>query len=122
MLPGSSRHLKATTPRRRGEGEGAMLDSKRYLYNASECLSAAQVAHDPYSRELNLALAVTWISLARQADAAAAVVAGWNAVDLDKPDRTASLVRQCPPRRRALANRDHGLVLVVSEREQSARG
>jgi hypothetical protein len=98
-----------------------MLDSKRYLDNALECLSAAQLAHDPHSRELNLTLAVTWISLARQEDATAALVAGWNAVDLDKVDRTVSLVRQCPPPRRGFANRDQRFLLVVSEQGQDAR-
>jgi hypothetical protein len=114
--------FKATPPRKRGNGEGAMLDSKRYPDNALECLSAAQVAHDPHHRELNLSLAVTWTSLARREDATAALVAGWNAVDLDRADRTVQLVRQCPPPRRDRANRDHGLVLVVSEQGQDARG
>jgi hypothetical protein len=100
-----------------------MLDSKRYLYNALEleCLSAAQVTRDPHYRQLNLSLAVSWISLARQEEATAGQLASWNAVDLDKSDQTVSLVRQCPPRRQGLANRDHGLVLVVSERGQDAR-
>jgi hypothetical protein len=99
-----------------------MRDSKRYLYNAMECLSAAQVAHDPYYRELNLSLAVTWISLARQEVATAALVAGWNAGDLDKADRTVSLLRHRPQHRRALAKRDHRFLSVVSEQGQDARG
>jgi hypothetical protein len=98
-----------------------MLDSKRYLFNALECLSAAQAARDPYYRGLNLSLAVTWISFAREEEATAALLAGWGAVNCDKADQPVSLVCQRPPRRRALANRNHGLVLVVPERGQDAR-
>jgi hypothetical protein len=117
--PGSSRNRKAIPPRKRDEGEGAMLRSKCCIFNALECLSAAQVADDPYYRGLNLSLAVIWISLARQEEATADLVAGWKAVDLGKADRTVSLVSQCPPRARSRVNRDHGLVLVVSERGRS---
>jgi hypothetical protein len=94
-----------------------MLSAKRCIFNALECLSAAQVADDPYYRGVNLSLTMIWISLARQEEATADLVAGWKALDLAKADRTVSLVSQCPPPRgRSRVNRDHGLVLVVSER------
>jgi hypothetical protein len=78
---GSSRHVKAIAPRKRGEGEGVMLSSKRCIFNALECLSAAQVADDPYYRGVNLSLTMIWISLARQEEATADLVAGWKALD-----------------------------------------
>jgi hypothetical protein len=55
--------FKATPARKGGNGEGAMLDSKRYLYNALECLSVAQVAHAP--ADLFHALVLTAIKLSR---------------------------------------------------------
>jgi hypothetical protein len=43
-----------------------MHDSRRYRYNAAECLLAAQEACEPYYRKLLFSIATSWLALARQ--------------------------------------------------------
>jgi hypothetical protein len=45
-----------------------MSDVERYRRNAAECLSAADRCEQPY-RHLTLAIAETWLSLARHEEA-----------------------------------------------------
>jgi hypothetical protein len=47
-----------------------MRDSLRYRYKAADCLRAAQQAHDPSHRAIHLSMALSWLSLARQDEAA----------------------------------------------------
>ena len=65
-----------------------MRDSRRYRYNAAECLLAAQEACQPYYRKLRLSMAVSWLSLARQDEEMDNLVASW---DTDEPVKTEGL-------------------------------
>ena len=47
-----------------------MYGSKRYRYNAAEYLRAAQVARDQFHRKVHLSMALSWLSLAREDEAA----------------------------------------------------
>ena len=49
--------------------EGAIYDSRRYRAIAAEYLLAAQEACQPYYCKLNLSMAASWLSLARQDEA-----------------------------------------------------
>jgi hypothetical protein len=42
-----------------------MHDSRRYRYNAAECVLAAQEGCEPLRRKLHLSMAASWLSLAR---------------------------------------------------------
>jgi hypothetical protein len=64
-----------------------MIESKRYRNNAAECLSAAQEGRDSYYCQLNLSLAASWISLARQDEATAVLLASWSVDDAAKGTR-----------------------------------
>jgi hypothetical protein len=61
-------------PRAQGECWGAgqrrvaVNDAQRYRMNAAECLSAAERCEQPY-RRLTLAIAETWLLMARQQEA-----------------------------------------------------
>jgi hypothetical protein len=55
-----------------------MHDSRRYRYNAAECLLAAQEAREPYGRKLRLSMAVSWLLLARQDEAMGNLLARWD--------------------------------------------
>jgi hypothetical protein len=68
--------------------EGAMHDSRRYRYNAAECLLAAQAACQPHYRKLRLSMAASWLSLARQDEAMDNLLASW---DTDEPVKTEGL-------------------------------
>ena len=46
-----------------------MHESRRYRYNAAECLRAARQARDPIHRKVHLSMALSWLSLARQDEA-----------------------------------------------------
>jgi hypothetical protein len=67
--------------------EGAMHDSRRYRYNAAECLLAAQEACQPYYRKLRLSIATSWLSLARQDEAMDNLLASWDTAEPVKTDR-----------------------------------
>ncbi len=54
-----------------------MNDAQRYRMNAAECLSAAQRC-DPTYRGLTLAIAASWLSLARQQRAMDELLAIWS--------------------------------------------
>lgn len=54
-----------------------MHDSKRYRDQAADCLLAAEKGHEPYYRKLNLSLANTWLTLARQDEAMDNLLASW---------------------------------------------
>jgi hypothetical protein len=58
-----------------------MLNSERYRQNAAECLSAAMDAQQPDYRDLHLGLARSWISLAREDEAVATLLAIWRVAD-----------------------------------------
>jgi hypothetical protein len=59
-----------------------MDDAQRYRLNAAECLSAAE-RYDPPDRDLTLAIAVSWLSLARQQIAMDELVAIWSQASTD---------------------------------------
>jgi hypothetical protein len=54
-----------------------MNDAQRYRIIAGECLSAAERRESPY-RGLTLAIAASWLSLARQQEAADELLANWS--------------------------------------------
>jgi hypothetical protein len=60
----------------RGQRRVAMKDVQRYRLNAAECLSAAERCELPY-RGLTLAIAASWLSLARQQEAMVELLAIW---------------------------------------------
>jgi hypothetical protein len=60
----------------RGQRRVAMKDVQRYRMNAAECLSAAERCELPY-RGLTLAIAGSWLSLARQQEAMVELLAIW---------------------------------------------
>jgi hypothetical protein len=69
ILPGLNYHLKVALPRSTsGRRETAMYDL-RSRDNAADCLLAAQEACEPYYRQLQLSMAASWLSLARQNEA-----------------------------------------------------
>jgi hypothetical protein len=47
-----------------------MHEAQRYRYNAAECLRASQQARDDFHRKVRLSMAVSWLSLAREDEAA----------------------------------------------------
>jgi hypothetical protein len=55
-----------------------MFRSQCYRDHAAECLSAAHATSDPYYRKFHLSTAASWISLAREEEATAALLASWN--------------------------------------------
>jgi hypothetical protein len=66
-----------------GNGRVAMNDAQRYRINAAECLSAAERCAAPY-RGLTLAIAASWVSLARQQIAMDELLAIWSEASTDK--------------------------------------
>jgi hypothetical protein len=60
-----------------------MKDAQRYRMNAAECLSAAERSEPPY-RGLTLAIAASWLSLARQQKAMDELLAIWSEASTDK--------------------------------------
>jgi hypothetical protein len=54
-----------------------MDDAQRYRLNAAECLSAAE-RYDPPDRGLTLAIAASWMSLARQQIAMDELLSIWS--------------------------------------------
>jgi hypothetical protein len=67
----------------RGTGESPMNDAQRYRMNAAECLSAVERCAPPY-RDLTLAIAASWVSLARQQIAMDELLAIWSEASTDK--------------------------------------
>jgi hypothetical protein len=61
--------------------EGRMHDSQRYRDRAAECLLAAQQACQPYYRKIQLSMAVSWLSLARQDEAMDDLLASWDTAE-----------------------------------------
>jgi hypothetical protein len=59
-----------------------MNDAQRYRTNAAECLSAAERC-DPAYRGLTLAIAASWLSLARQQIAMDELLAIWSEAGTD---------------------------------------
>jgi hypothetical protein len=47
-----------------------MNNPQRYHYSAADCLRTAQETYEPYRRTLYLSMAASWLSLARNAEAA----------------------------------------------------
>jgi hypothetical protein len=58
--------------------EGVMHDSPRYRDMAAKCLRAAQETCEPHYRKLQLSMAVSWLSLARQDEAMDDLLVGWD--------------------------------------------
>jgi hypothetical protein len=54
-----------------------MRESQHYRSSAAECLLAAQT-DTPCHRELRLSMAISWLSLARQAEATGKQSASWD--------------------------------------------
>jgi hypothetical protein len=80
----------------RGNGELPMNDAQRYRMNAAECLSAAERC-DPAYRGLTLAIAASWLSLARQQEAVDGVLAIWSKAQSAAPIRPAAFRRFAEP-------------------------
>ena len=59
-----------------------MNDAQRYRMNAAECLSAAERC-EPLYRGLTLAIATSWLSLARQQEAMDELLAIWSEASAD---------------------------------------
>jgi hypothetical protein len=81
------RVLSGRKVRGKDGGAGAMEscpvdDALRYRTNAAECLSAAERC-DPAHRSLTLAIAASWLSLARQQIAMDELLAIWNEASAD---------------------------------------
>jgi hypothetical protein len=78
-----------------------MNDAQRYRMNAVECLSAAKRCEPPY-RGLTLAIAESWLSLARQHEAMEELLAIWS----EARHASSTIVKlqpfQCPPDRHRL--------------------
>jgi hypothetical protein len=70
--------------------EGAMHDSQRYRDMAAECLRASQQACEPHYRKLQLSMAVSWLSLARQDEAMDDLLASWDTAESITTDRLAA--------------------------------
>ena len=66
--------------------ESAMHDSRRYRDSAAECLLASQKACQPYYCKLNLSMAASWLSLARQDEAIDNLLASWDTANPIKLD------------------------------------
>jgi hypothetical protein len=58
--------------------ESVMHDSPRYRDMAATRLRAAQEAYQPHYRELQLSMALSWLSLARQDEAIDHLLASWD--------------------------------------------
>jgi hypothetical protein len=69
-----------------------MNDAQRYRLNAAECLSAVERCGSPY-RGLTLAIAASWVSLARQQIAMDELLAIWTEANTDKPAEARSVFR-----------------------------
>jgi hypothetical protein len=67
----------------RGNRELPVNDAQRYRINAAECLSAAERCAPTY-RGLTLAIAASWVSLARQQMAMDELLAIWTEAGTDK--------------------------------------
>jgi hypothetical protein len=55
-----------------------MRASQRYREIATECLLAAQATRDPNYIRLHISMATSWVTLARQDEATADLLASWN--------------------------------------------
>ncbi len=69
-----------------------MHDSRRYRDQAAQCLLTAQDAREPYYRQLQLSMAVSWLSLARQDEAMDHLLASWDM----EPVKTDGLAAELP--------------------------
>jgi hypothetical protein len=56
-----------------------MHKSKSYRDNAAQCLLAAQESREPHYRRLQLSMALSWLSLAREDQAVDDLLASWDA-------------------------------------------
>jgi hypothetical protein len=65
-----------------GQRRVAMTDAQRYRMNAAECLSAAERC-EPLYRGLTVAIAASWLSLARQQTAMDQLLAIWSEASAD---------------------------------------
>ena len=67
---------------------GVINQSERYREIAAQCLSVAQASRDRKYIDLHLSMAEAWITLARQDEATAALLASW---DMPNPVEMSSL-------------------------------
>jgi hypothetical protein len=72
-----------------------MNDAQRYRMNAVECLSAAERCEPAY-RGLTLAIAASWLSMARQQKAMDELLAIWSEASTVAPADTSPRRFQCP--------------------------
>jgi hypothetical protein len=80
-------HLTRSTS---GRMEGFMHDSQRYRDMAAKCLRAVQETYQPHYRKLQLSMAVSWHSLARQDEAMDDLLASWDMAGPVEPERHAA--------------------------------
>jgi hypothetical protein len=69
-----------------------MNDAQRYRMNAAECLAAVERCAPPY-RGLTLAIAASWVSLARQQTAMDELLAIWSEASTDPAADARSVFR-----------------------------
>jgi hypothetical protein len=72
-----------------------MDDAQRYRMNAAECLSAAERCGRDY-RDLTLAIATSWLSLARHQEALDELLATWSKPQSSPAGATIRLPFQYP--------------------------
>jgi hypothetical protein len=77
-------------------GELPMNDAQRYRMNASECLSAAERCGPAY-RDLTLAIAESWLALARQQEAMDGLLTIWSTAQSAAPIRPAAFLAHGTP-------------------------
>jgi hypothetical protein len=75
----------------RGNGELPMNDAQRYRMNAADCLSAAERCGPAY-RDLTLAIASSWLSLARHQEAMDGLLTIWSRAQSAAPIRPAAVL------------------------------
>jgi hypothetical protein len=80
-----------------------MDDVQRYRMNAAECLSAAERCGPAY-RDLTLAIAASWLSLARHQEAMDELLAIWSKAQSAAPIRLPFQFPRDPPRDRTTAS------------------
>jgi hypothetical protein len=86
-----------------GNGELPMKDAQRYRMNAAECRSAAERCGPAY-RDLTLAIAASWLSLARHQEAMDELLAIWSKAQSAAPIRLPFQFPRDPPRDRTTAS------------------
>jgi hypothetical protein len=79
-----------------------MSEAQRYRMNAAECLSAVERCGPAY-RVITLAIAATWLALARHQEAIDELLATWSTVQYTAPTRLPYQYLRDPARGRIIA-------------------